>query len=132
MPRPVRNDISRSDERPPINTATFTRTSPSLGTISRRAQAREAALPPQKLRHPRQLGAVRPPGEGDARRLEQLATLESERPADRLDRGFNPLPAPLRKRREGVGERGAQFARPRALEHGARLGLEGRRILEEG
>src|SRR5215510_6039503 len=121
MPRPVRSEISRSEERPPISTATFTPT--SFGIPSRGAKAREAAITTEKLGDDGKLGAVRAPGERGARRLEQLATLQSECSTDGLNRGFKPLPAPLRKRLELVPECAAERARLRRVQHGARIGV---------
>src|SRR5207249_4706519 len=109
MPRPVRREISRSDERPPIRTATFTSISPrSRGTFSRRAQAHEGAIAPEELRHDGELGTMRAPRERGARGLEQLAALEPQGPADRSNGGFKPLSAPFRKTLELGRERRAQ------------------------
>src|SRR6185436_14851002 len=104
----------------------------SFGTPSRSAKAREALVATEKLGDDGKLGAVRAPGERGARRLEQIATLQSECSTDGLNRGFKPLPAPLRKGLEFVPERAAESARLRRVQHGARIGVELRRCLEEG
>ena len=88
MPRPVRSEISRSEERPPISTATFIASHFPIG----RREPREHALATEKLGHDRQLRTVRAPGERGAHRLEQLRSLHERRRADRLNRGFEHSP----------------------------------------
>ena len=109
-------------ERPPISTATFIhvllpgfpagRVLRASGRPAAASAAGHAPLAAEQARHQRQLRAVRAPGERRAHRLEQLAALDPEPRADRVNRGFNPFRAPLRKALERRGQLAAQRAAP--------------------